>query len=376
MPWKSYDVQTQATTTHNYVGTETSIGQLCANILRRGMLNFRGEVLQLVGLSLGSQLVASCAYELHQKPESGVLPTRITLLDPIFTEFLKGASPACFGRSWDYKYTTRRTMDALNHLWLRGVPMELYKSSLMTEWRTLLGWNPALEMETMGATVYLDPRYCGYGMAAYHCRHEAAVPIYFSRMGVSHEELGENCTVPGPRCTDTQLRNLIIAEQVNITQFSRRTVYHQVSGRSTVKAEDDTYAVWIQGLPTDARLPALKTDAMVSNPTLRATESRHNLVMAKVASPDSGGNTHAVASAEIEEPPMFIVLFAITAAACLGVACCYAVMRTCFGLRVTKRSCQIRASDSDRESLTWHIEFGDGSRSQDLDNESLNSYSE
>jgi len=261
MMWKSYDIDEQERTDHVYSGPESSVGRICSNILRQAMPTFSGKILQVVGLSLGAQLASSCALELHQTPNHPVLPTRLTFLEPIFTDFLKGMSFTCFGRGWDWKYTTRRTMFAIQSLWLRGVPMELYKSSIMTEWPFPFGWNPALEMETLGTVVYYDPQFCGFGLVSYQCRHEAAVLLYFLRMGPPAAE----CVIPGPTCTELQLKDLIRRQQDNLTDgvhmvFNQkakgsRVVYTQITGKGTLTPDDDEIVPVVKDLPTDARLP-------------------------------------------------------------------------------------------------------------------------
>lgn len=266
MTWKSYDVAADEEKRTPYDGPEASVGELCARMLREAMPTQQGRSVRLVGFSMGAQLAASCAeHMLRETPAHPAAPSRLTLIDPFFQSFIKGMHVVCYGYGFDYKRTTWLTVRAVQSLWQRGVAMELYKGSGMTE-GSLWGFNPAREIETLGTLVQWDPLYCGVGVTSFHCRHEACVPSYYMRMGEASPEIESadgiegNCKIPGPNCTDDEIIQLVKQQNTQVSK-GKRHVWSQIAGRRTWAFGDDVFRWQLQDAPTDVKLPPMLVDS-------------------------------------------------------------------------------------------------------------------
>lgn len=273
LTWNSYDTVAKKKETRNYQGMETSVAQLCASALRSAMPTFQGGSLQIAGFSLGTQLAAACADVMYQQtPTHPAVPTLTTLLEPAFSGRIKPWSVRplhiCNPAGGHQKGTLRWTVDAVERLWkLHNVPTMVYKSSLMT--RTvriapdlLIGaaFDPGVELDVLGTLVRWTPSFCGE-VFQLPCQHDVIVPFYFFGMRDSSYDL-ENagptsgqCRMPGPQCTDAEIRDIVAQRRAGITRGGKQQLWKQVRGMLTWTIEDDAFR-WDVSSDGSAPLPA------------------------------------------------------------------------------------------------------------------------
>lgn len=148
------------------------------------------------------------------------------------------------------------TVNAVKELWTRGVVTELYKGSALSENR-LFG-DRALELESVTAFVVqkLDSGYCSH--RDFGCAHSSLPPVYMLRMAdpqpfVRGGWSAGSCTMPGPACSDAEIRLFMEGQNV-LAQSKQRQRWIQVGGSETVATDDDTYTLEVTKAPTDTRL--------------------------------------------------------------------------------------------------------------------------
>lgn len=286
LEWKSYDRSTdQIRSEHYYNSSTPSLGHLCAQHMRKALATFHGPTLRFVGHSLGAQLAARCAQLLHQEtPQHSAAPSRLILLDPYFTNKVlhwerdvldswaggllnryfqcSTADPSHhYGRS-----APLATADAVKELWEHNVATELYKGSAYTE-SHFLG-DTAPELETIAAFVVQKLGMGARGLQGYckndrvmdrlTCGHSSLQPLYMQRIDdpqplVKGGQPVGTCTMPGPACSDAQIRTFI-REQIKLSLSKQRQMWVQDAGSMTVETDDDTYKFEINSAPTDTRL--------------------------------------------------------------------------------------------------------------------------
>jgi hypothetical protein len=227
---------------------------------------------------LGAQLAAHCTRILHQDDTPvNLLPKRLVLLDPWFTGNFQHAGMTirkAAGRFQPYLFnceplnTTRSfgniardsTLQAVKALWKQGIATELYKGSTLSI--THIFGDPVKELETLTAYVVqkVNKGYC-HGNNV-DCGHSSLVPLYMLRLGdpqplvESGNPVG-NCTMPGPACSNEQIRVFIQRNNQLIDQTGKRKVWHQKKGIDTIRTDDDSYRVSDDGVETNAHLPQL-----------------------------------------------------------------------------------------------------------------------
>lgn len=358
LAWRSYDPVTKKEEMR-YHTAHKSVGAICADEVRRSMPNFAGPSIRFAGHSLGGQLAIKCAQLLHQESPQGLqpLPSRLALLDPYFS-ILSIALEAVYAR-WCWKSIPKRrklnkvypryiphlASSGVSELWQKGVVSELYKTSLLTETRAL--GDAVLELETMSTLTILHPAFC-YGHAmprifGMECQHCAAAPLYFMRMDgadlgtlddASLQNLGsqgdassQKCSIPGPTCTDDQIRDLIINQNQRISR-GKRLVWEQVDGPLSVDTFDDTFRLHISDVPTTATLSA-KWRAIPNVASLAAKEAPVPTITTPVPGTDSGGAARQIIVG------VGLVAFIVT------VFCCCLVLSIAVGIKINNKRSQV-----------------------------------
>jgi len=296
LAWNSYNATSKKLARMHYDNSVASMGHLCAETLRFALRDFTGSDLRLAGHSIGAQLAAACANVLHKERSypSAVLPTRLVLLDPVFTGAFQHwsiglrevAGPLqsllfhCgipYNGSEDYsKVAPTSMLQAINFLWEQGVATELYKGSPLSLGRVLIFDRPFKELETLAAFVVQNvDGYCrvgtDYGQVSLECSHSSLVPLYMWRMADRQPEVNGggsigNCTLPGPACSDDQIRAFIRRNNGLISTTGARLVWHQNGGQGTLSTDDDSYRVVSEIVPTHTVLPAIQMSKLNSHP--------------------------------------------------------------------------------------------------------------
>jgi hypothetical protein len=256
----SYDVASQKKRRLLWPGTQNvSIAQLCVSAVEGAILGFKGHSLRFVGFDLGAQLAAACAAKLYDS-RAAVAPTRLTMLDPIFTEHhLK------FFRCHHLDFSSgvgdfaaERTAEAVEGLWMRGIPTEVFKSSPLSENAHLN--NPNRLLSELALEVVYDPTWCDAVHPKilrfernWECKHKAAQLMYFSGKGDSpplligagvsegRYAMPGACLTPAAACSDEETTGLARTQEKARTVKQRDVSWKQVEGQSTAQTQDDKY---------------------------------------------------------------------------------------------------------------------------------------
>eukprot|EP00929_Paragymnodinium_shiwhaense_P080181 TRINITY_DN41802_c0_g2_i1.p1 TRINITY_DN41802_c0_g2~~TRINITY_DN41802_c0_g2_i1.p1 ORF type:complete len:593 (-),score=128.89 TRINITY_DN41802_c0_g2_i1:54-1832(-) len=278
--WAKYDVQSKQKTYQVYPNTNNvSVGDLCATVLADILDTFSGESLRFVGYDIGSQLAAHCAARLYDKATpwaaSKAKPTRITMLDPIFTErhfdiFRCGKVDFQAGVK---NLAAKAAVKDMETLWLdHTVPTEVYKSSLFTETSWLSDVNTDLQF--LGLLVTYDPDWCNNEYSKilkfysnWQCRHKASILQYFSSLSdpfmplanaqlASMEKPGK-CYVPSAACSDDDIRKMTRGKERTRMMRQEDMSWDQEGGQTTMQTSDDKFGLIVRRIGSnDAhRLP-------------------------------------------------------------------------------------------------------------------------
>lgn len=296
--WKSFDVKENKVSVMHYDRSMPSVGHLCASLVKKAMGDFTGPTLRIVGHSLGAQLAAHCSQIMHEQlqPSSPVAPSRVVLLDPVYTGAMQhfgriirkamGNAQRYFfhclpinntKKSFGREIAKNSTVEAIAKLWKLGVPTELYKGSLLS--MTKLIGDPVRELETVSAYVVqdVDGGYCHHN--SLDCGHSSLVPLYMLRIAdpqpsVKDGESIGNCTMPGPRCSDAQIREFVHKNNALIAKSGKRNVWHQENGIYSIATDDDSYRMQDDPVPTKTTLSNPLTNLwQASSATVRPNAS-------------------------------------------------------------------------------------------------------
>jgi len=148
---------------------------------------------------------------------------------------------------------------AVKELWQRGVVTEVYKGSKISL-NPVLG-DTAQELETLATYVLLTPDWCQ--KKGLKCAHCALVPLYTQRIGngqplVVNGDVAGSCTVPGPACSDEEMKEFIVRQTIRVAATQTRQVWIQISGGQTIATSDDTFTFEVQSVPTNESLIGLQ----------------------------------------------------------------------------------------------------------------------
>eukprot|EP00928_Gymnodinium_smaydae_P017870 TRINITY_DN16824_c0_g1_i2.p1 TRINITY_DN16824_c0_g1~~TRINITY_DN16824_c0_g1_i2.p1 ORF type:complete len:590 (-),score=84.23 TRINITY_DN16824_c0_g1_i2:227-1996(-) len=272
--WASFNWQTGKKTYLDYPATRNmTLVDLCVNDLENTLGDFSGDSLRFVGHSLGAQLAAATAQMLLDV-KSKVRPTRLTMLDAVFTErhmrFFRcnefHLAPGVGDLSADH------TAKAVEALWMQGVPTEDIKSSVYT--RNELFDDPNVVLNHLTLSLQYYPDWCNAEYAKvlrfyenWECKHKAAVPTYFEGMDGSPPKLSGTgfggydipgaCLVPSAACSDEEIKGLMHTQEKARVHKHKDVLWRQVTGQSTITTSDDSYQLWTSSVSaeTNAMLP-------------------------------------------------------------------------------------------------------------------------
>jgi len=186
---------------------------------------------------------------------------------------------------------------------------------------TKLIGDPARELETVAAYVVqnVDGGYCHHN--SIDCGHSTLVPLYMLRIADPQPQVNDGeaigaCTMPGPLCSDDEIRAFIRNNNALISTSGKRSVWHQETGIYTVGTSDDSYRLEMEKVPTRSTLPGVTSLWQAINKSTNATEGDPAPLMFR----QNGG----------ERSKLFLQCLALAAviAVCLWIlACCRALSK-------------------------------------------------
>lgn len=263
--WKSYDAANDVEQVRS-MDNVPSVAHLCADALRYALHSYEGPSVRLVGHSLGGQMAAHCAKLLHeQTPYHPARPSRVALLDPFFSErhFMVFRCSSLKFNAGKGRLFPQLVAEAVKELWQRGVVTEVYKGSPLT--LDPLYGDPAPELETLATYVHQTPLFCEGREFA--CGHLALLPLYTQRYADAQPRVENGvsvgkCTMPGPACSDEEIREFVMTQNAQVASTGRRLVWLQIDGGTTVETSDDRYRLQVDLVPTNESLLGLDVQPM------------------------------------------------------------------------------------------------------------------
>jgi len=281
LTWKSYDVANDIEQVRS-IDNVPSVAHLCADAIRYALRTYEGPTVRLVGHSLGAQMAAHCAKLLHQEtPYHPGRPSRVALLDPYFSERHFGifrCSKVKFSAGKGRLFP-QLVAEAVKELWQRGVVTELYKGSKLTL-EHIYG-DPAPELETLATFVHQTPLFCDN--KEFGCSHLALLPLYTQRYDdaqpwVENGVSAGHCTVPGPACSDSEIREFVMRQNAQVSNSGQRLVWLQIAGGDTIETSDDSYRLEVGLVPTNTSLLGLDMQPMHASLPTTGLASREVIV--------------------------------------------------------------------------------------------------
>lgn len=253
-----------------FENNDTSVTDMCVDILGNTMGEFQGKQLRFVGQALGAQLATSCGRRLKVMDHTAA-PTSIVMLDPVFAKHREGrmrCSAFDIGLKTDSDnggniagYTAKATKDLL----LRNVPTIVYRSSLLSKGEDgnrlgalKLNVHRNAEIDPYALIVDSNADWCDdkYDSMFYFdkntgCKHASSILSYFTSMDAdvqlhfdAPKDVQENtCQVPTPQCSDHDLLMLLKAQRWMHLGGSKGQLWQQVGGMATATGNDDVFSV-------------------------------------------------------------------------------------------------------------------------------------
>lgn len=262
--WASYDVKNEHKSYLAFPARNASLTDLCVQEVENVLVNFTGSSLRFVGHDIGAQLAASCGVKLHEL-ERPVKPTRLTMLDPIFTERHLGVfrcHKVDIGPGMG-DFAAEATSKAVEGLWMRAVPTEVFKSSELSENAHLN--NPNSLLNEISLMTEYNADWCNQEYAKimhwsknWACRHKAALLQYFDGKGGAPPELvgvglqssqgriyamPGACLTPSAACTDEETTGLARTQEKARNVKHKDVSWKQVEGQWTQQTNDDKYSL-------------------------------------------------------------------------------------------------------------------------------------
>lgn len=261
LAWKSYDAASGSSETR-HLQNATSMVDLCSASLASALRGFSGAQLRFVGFSLGAQLAAGCASQLLASG-ADVKPTRLSLLDPLFTHrhlkiFRCGADPTGFtSRQSVGHLAPQSTSKAVEAVRRHHVATDVYKTSPYSEPDMAgIGYTSML-LDHLALVVKYVPDWCDAIYRKYslsydenlECRHHAAIPLYFMShadpspplVGTQFSNIPGACLTPTAACSDEEVHSLARTKEAARDSSQADVYWVQVEGRDTASTSDDRF---------------------------------------------------------------------------------------------------------------------------------------
>jgi hypothetical protein len=289
--WKSFDVGSglEESKVYEQPGV-VSVADICMDVMKTALGNFKGSQVRFVGHSIGAQLAVRCASLLHVENHVAA-PQRLALLEPFFSKHSHLGFFNCHAQlSTDTglgDFAALATTAYIKTMWESSkVVTEIYKSSVLTEKDesssvydqmqqmvkhtvtggfestivgTLGGGERNEDLEKHSAIVNFQPDWCDGvsgetgDMEHLFCRHCAVFPMYMLGFGtpspavipspsMTAAEPGSalsSCITPTASCTDGQIREWVQRQ----LSLNGGQMWKQISGSATFDLTDDGYSM-------------------------------------------------------------------------------------------------------------------------------------